>query len=60
MPDAARTILLSGYFGPFPGDPKLDYFARLDVALRASGHRLFVLNMNGNRLPAGLRGESFP
>jgi len=60
MPDAARTILLSGYFGPEARDPKLDYFVRLDAALRETGHRLYVLNMNGNRLPAGLRGESFP
>lgn len=60
MPESARTILLSGYFGPKSRDPKLGYFARLDRALQALGFRLYMLNMSGNRLPAGLRGESFP
>ncbi len=55
-----RTILVSGYFGPEGRDPKLNYFARLDRALQSRGLRLFLLNLNGTSVPAGLRGESMP
>lgn len=56
----AKVILVTGYFGADTRESKLDYFARLDGQLRKRDVGLYLFNLNGNRIPAPLRGECVP
>lgn len=42
-----KTIIISGYFGGSAQERKLDYFERLDEALRPAGYRLLLANLGG-------------